>query len=104
MAATYTKTVIREENTNGKNVRWVGTIAYSSQAYSSGVAVSGASMGMPTTIEELTILGDSTNSVGTFYKWDPTNVTIHIYNMVSGAVVEASGNQTLTVIVSAKGW
>lgn len=101
MAATYTL-VSRDKTNAGKKLNGV-SIAYAADAYSSGVSFDKAQLGMPNSLEALSIIEAESNA-GTIFKVDMTNSKIRIYRESAGVMTEASGNQTVTISVLAIGW
>jgi hypothetical protein len=88
---------------SGRRKVAVGTVAYTAQAYSSGVPVNAALFGFTTTIEALIILsaGPATTDL---YKWDSVNSTIRRYVETAGTYAETSGAQTFNAVIYAMGW
>jgi hypothetical protein len=98
MAATYT-ILYQDRSGRNKNVQTV-SIAYDTQAYSSGLAVDGASLGCPNNIDSLIVY----DSQGFHAAFNGGKIRLYKQDGSTGALTEVSGNQTITVKVVATGW
>ena len=98
MAATYT-ILYQDRSGRGKSVQTV-QIAYDTEAYSSGLAVSKAALGCPNNIDSLVVY-DCPAFLAAF---DGGKIRLYGEGGGSGALAEVSGNQTITVKVIATGW
>lgn len=99
MAAVYT--ILYQDGTDrGKRMNNV-QIAYSSEAYSSGLAVDGASLGCPNVIESLMVYDQGGGFAAQF---NGGKIRLYQEGAGAGALTEVSGSQTVTVKVVAIGW
>lgn len=101
MAVAYTLNT-RDKTNAGKKLNGI-TIAYTTEAYSSGLSFDKAQFGMPNSLEALSIVEAESNA-GSIFKVDMANSKIRIYRESAGSYAEASGNQTVTISVFAIGW
>lgn len=98
MAATYS--ILYQDRTGrGKQVSNV-SIAYSTEAYSSGLAVDGASMGMPNNIESITVY----DAPAVHAAYNGGKIRLYQQGAGAGALTEVSGAQTITLKLVAIGW
>lgn len=100
MSATYS---ILEKKSNNDDYAVHASIAYSAEAYSSGLAVDKAKLGLPVVLQEL-LIESGTPGDANIYKYDASSEKIRIYEETAGSYAEVSGAQTVTVRVCAKGW
>lgn len=106
MAVAYT-ILSQDRSTQGKRVQNV-QIAYTTEAYSSGLPVSGASIGLPTVIESLQVY--DCGAAGVHCEFNGGKIRLFQSPAVAAtpstaaALSEVSGNQTITVKVIAVGW
>jgi hypothetical protein len=99
MAAVYT--VLYQDRTDqGKRMNNV-QIAYTTEAYSSGLAVDGASLGCPNVIESLMVYDQGGGFAARF---NGGKIRLYQEGSGAGALTEVSGNQTVTMKVVAIGW
>ena len=102
MAVAYT---INSQDRTGRGKQVTNAdIAYTTEAYSSGLPVSGASLGCPNVIESLMVV-DQGGAFAARYNGGK----IRLYQQDgstagAGPLTELSGNQTLTLKVIAIGW
>jgi len=81
-------------------------IAYTAEAYSSGLEVLKASLGLPAVLQNL-LIESATPGDQTIYKYDPSSQKIRIYEQDVGGTetfAEVSGAQTVNIRVIAQGW
>ncbi len=102
MAVAYS--VLTEDKTSAGKTRVVASIAYTAEAYSTGVPVVAANLGCPNSLESLKILDDGFPAAADILKWVNSTSKIRRYTEGAGTFAETSGNQTFTVIVEAIGW
>lgn len=88
---------------SGRRKKVVANLAYTAEAYSSGLSLPKASLGLPNVIESLEFVS-ATPADTNMYKWDSATSKIRIYEEVSDSYVEVSGNQTVTIQIEALGW
>lgn len=106
MAVTYS--IVYQDRTGRGKQMTNATLAYTTEAYSSGLTVSGAALGMPNVIESLVIY-DSGNS-GLVADFNGGKIRLYQSPAVAAtpaaaaALAEVSGNQTVTLKVVAIGW
>ena len=98
MAATYS-ILYQDRSGRGKKVV-TAQIAYSTDPYSSGLSVSGASLGCPNNIDSLMVY----DSPGVTASYNGGKIRLYQQGAGAGALTEVSGNQTITVKVIATGW
>lgn len=99
MAVAYT---INYQDRTGRGKRIVNAdIAYTTEAYSSGLPVSGASLGCPTVIESLLVIDQGGGFAARF---KDGKIRLYQEGSGAGALTEVSGNQTVTMKVVAIGW
>jgi len=107
MASTFTSTFAYPAvgfGESGRRKVAIGTIAYTAQAYSNGLAAPASLFGFTTVVESLIVIS-GTPANATQYKWDSANQTIRIYpDGGTVADVEASGAQTVSLVIQAIGW
>ena len=85
----------------GKQVSNV-QIDYTAEAYSSGLPVSGASIGCPNVIESLLVIDQGGGFAARF---EGGKIRLYQQGSGAGALTElGAGNQTLTLKVVAVGW
>lgn len=99
MAVAYTVNY-QDRTGRGKRVSNV-TIAYTTEAYSSGLPVSGAAIGCPNVIEHLMVYDQGGGFAARF---EGGKIRLYQEGTGAGALTEVSGNQTLTMKVVAVGW
>lgn len=99
MAVTYTIQPNQYRLAGRANVE--ALISYAAEPYSAGLPVVGAQLGMPNILEDLVIESGAPGNAN-LYKFDPSTNKIRIYTAATG--VEVTGNQTLDVLVLARGW
>lgn len=81
-------------------------IAYSAEAYSSGLAVSKAGLSLPVNLQQL-LIESATPGDQSIYKYDPSSQKIRIYEQDVGGTetfAEVSGAQTVNIRVIAEGY
>jgi len=77
-------------------------IAYTAEPYSSGLPVSGVSLGMPNVIESLMVVDQGGGFAARF---EGGKIRLYQEGTGAGALTElGAGNQTLTLKVVAIGW
>jgi hypothetical protein len=108
MATTYTINKTLGYGENGRRKTVIATIAYSAVTYGTsppGLPVTGASLGLPNTVESVLFVDDSDADTN-LYKYDYSQGTIRVYvqNVSTQAYAEQSGSTTVTVTVQAIGW
>jgi hypothetical protein len=99
MAAAYT-ILYQDRSGRGKAVNTV-QIAYTTESYSSGLAVSGEQLGCPNVIESLDVYDAGGGFTANF---NGGKIRLYEEGTGAGALTEVSGNQTVTVKVIATGW
>jgi hypothetical protein len=106
MAVTYS---IAYQDRTGRGKHMVNaTLAYTTEAYSSGLTVSGAALGMPNVIESLMVY-DTGNS-GLVADFNGGKIRLYQSPAITAApaaaapLSEVSGSQTVTLKVVAIGW
>lgn len=99
MAATYT-VLYQDRSGRGKAVNTV-QIAYTTESYSSGLAVDGGQLGCPNVIESLDVYDAGGGFTANF---SGGKIRLYQQGAGAGALTEVSGNQTVTVKVIATGW
>ena len=103
MAVTYT--INQKSLMDDRRKMVLATIAYSAEAYSSGVPVAKASLGLPNSIDFLAIVDAVTDIASTnFWKWDSAAEKLRGFVESAGTYAETSGNQTKTFKVMAIGY
>lgn len=104
MAATYT-VLYQDRSGRGKNVNTI-KIEYTSEAYSSGLAIDKDKLDCPNNIDSLVVY--DSGGYHAQYTGDketqPGKIRLYKQDGTTGALVEVSGNQTITVKVIATGW
>lgn len=99
MAVAYT---INYQDRTGRGKHMVNVdIAYTTEAYSSGLPVSGAQLGLPNVIESLMVIDQGG---GFAARYNGGKIRLYQEGSGAGALTEVSGNQTLTLKVIAIGW
>lgn len=98
MAAAYS-ILYQDRSGRGKSVQTV-QIAYTTESYSSGLSVDGAKLGCPNNIDSLVVY-DCPEYLAAY---NGGKIRLYEQDGDAGALVEVSGNQTITVKVIATGW
>lgn len=88
---------------SGRRKKLVADLVFTSATYSSGLSVPGSSLGMSNSVDELEFVQASPADTN-MYKWDAVNQKIRIYAEGAAVYAEVSGNQTVTIRISAIGW
>jgi len=99
MAVAYT-VQYQDRTGRGKQVSNVD-IVYTAEPYSSGLPVSGASIGCPNVIESLMVYDQGGGFAARF---EGGKIRLYQQGSGAGALTEVSGNQNLTLKVVAVGW
>lgn len=98
MAAVYS-ILYQDRSGRGKSVNTV-QIAYTTEPYSSGLSVSGESLGCPNNIDSLMVY----DSQGYHAAFSGGKIRLFVEGGGAGPLAEVSGNQTITLKVIATGW
>lgn len=99
MAVAYN---INYQDRTGRGKHMVNAdIVYTAESYSSGLPVSGESIGMPNVIESLLVIDQGG---GFAARYNGGKIRLYQEGSGAGALTELSGSQTLTLKVIAIGW
>ncbi len=101
MSVAYT--IVSTKKRDDGRFEVVADIAYSSEAYSSGVAVDKGQLGLPTVLESLVFVDAEDNTTRQF-KFNPASEKIRAYAETASDYAEVSGTLTATLRVQAVGY
>lgn len=99
MAVAYS-ILYRDKSGRGKEIV-TAQIAYTTEAYSSGLPVDGGQLGCPNIIENLDVYDAGGGFTANF---SGGKIRLYQQGAGAGALTEVSGSQTVTIRVIAQGW
>lgn len=101
MAVSYA--ILSNDRLDEGKSRVQARISYAAEAYSAGLPLSPADLGMAVNLESV-FIESGEPALASIMKFDKSSNKIRIYKESAGTFAEVSGNQTLDVVVIATGW